>query len=83
MPVSVDTWFLHIASDVHLAHLELFVPEPTARSAFPGVIPGGGYKFRTAIYTRGRSAQAKSKVYQISQAHGYGSPFMGGHPHRS
>ena len=26
-----------------LEHFQLFIPEPTARSAIPGVIPGRGY----------------------------------------
>ena len=30
------------------------IPEPTARSAVPGVSPGRGLLIRTAIYTRGK-----------------------------
>ena len=62
------------------ATLETFVggaviPEPTARSAvLARVLISSGY-----LHPGERNALAKSKVHQISWAHG--SPFMGGHPH--
>ena len=57
----------------------MIIPERTARSAVPGVSPGEGTNSARLFKHGERNAVAKSKVHQISRAHG--SPFIGGHLH--
>ncbi len=49
------------------------IPEPTARSAVPGVSLGRGLLIPHDIYTRGNENTPKCKVYQCLQAHHFGS----------
>ena len=49
----------------------IIIPEPTARSAVPGVSPGEGTNFARLFTPGERNAVAKSKVHQISWPHGY------------
>ena len=53
-----------------LVYRLLIIPEPTARSAVPGVSRGEGTNSARLFTSGERNALAKSKVHQISRANG-------------
>ena len=63
------------ASDNHHS----LIPDPTARSAVPGVTRGEGTNSARPFTPGERNALAKSKVHEISQAHGVWVVINGGH----